>query len=97
MTEWKATEDFVILTGSIAVVLGRANPLRIGTQPQAEEYDIEAGQIARLLLAGEPNPDVASVVDRVFTHYGIAPLSPEAQSDLQEAISAEYDAIRQGE
>jgi hypothetical protein len=59
---------------------------------------VEAGQIARLLLAEQPTAaaEVGSSIDRVFAHYQIASLASDAKQELIDAIWVEYEALRSG-
>lgn len=96
MDAWRATEDFVLLTGNLAVVLRRVDPLRLGA-PE-DEYDVEAGQLARLLLASPPlgRADVEAVVDEVFERYGFKRPDADSYSSLIDGVWHEYDALRSG-
>jgi hypothetical protein len=99
MDEWHATEEFVLLTGNLASVLKRFDPLGVGGDAApSDEYDVEAGQVARILLAEHPTAaeGVAPIVDQVFDHYGFSSPDADSRRALVDEVWAEYEALQSG-
>lgn len=70
--EWLATERYVFLVKQITRLLAGHDPVGIvnGNPRARDEYDLEAGQIVRLVLRDASSAeDAARIVEEVFAYY----------------------------
>jgi hypothetical protein len=69
--EWASTESFALMFRDAATALADADPAGlVTTGAPADEYDVEAAQIVRLVLAEAQSwEDVVRIAADVLAHY----------------------------
>lgn len=89
--EWLATERYVFLVKTVTRLLAHHDPIGIvnGNPRAVDEYDLEAGQIVRLVLRDATTADdAARIVHEVFDYY----FADVPRHDLGDVASRVWEA-----